>query len=689
MAEGSLGKVLGHIRRAALGVEDGGPSDEWLLGRFVTLRDPAAFEELVLRHGGMVLGVCRRVLGNAHDAEDAFQAAFLVLARKAASLRRPDLVGNFLYGVAHRIARQVKRASACRRVKEARAAKPEAAPPGDRGEWREVLDQELSRLPTVYRTALVLCDLEGLSRQESARRLGWPEGTLSGRLSRARKLLAQRLARRGYSFPVGLLATLVAAGAGAAPPGELVGPVVQAAVQAVGGAAAGGLASASFSALTTKVIQAMLTIKLKVATLVLLGVAVVLLVGGLLFCSVVAQTAPARPTSFAKGGWAPPGIPSRGPVATSAAPEGSGGGLPDGLPLMGRRPAPPRTGLPPLRILNKELAKLDFEVGRVGPSGLGGVDVYVTTDEGASWEKLSAKPLLEWPAEGKGAAPVSGTVTVALPKEAVAYGFRLVVKNRAGFGQAAPRPGDLPQVRVERDTTPPTAELFTPQPAPDRPNGVLLTWKAEDRNLAAKPVSLEWSATEDGAWTLIGEARLPNTGKWTWVVPENAPAKVYLRLTVRDAAGNTAVAKTDKPVLIDLFVPGDVTIKGARFPPSSPRHLVKGQRIPRASAGDARLVLPISRRSAFQQPRPAGVAPSPTTATAPRRATVLFLNLRWVTRGGRVTMTLRTSPPRAAPGGLDHVGNRTVSREPGGRVREGRQRGADRATRRDGSGQVG
>ena len=136
-----------------------------------------------------------------------------------------------------------------------------------------------------------------------------------------------------------------------------------------------------------------------------------------------------------------------------------------------------------------------------------------------------------------------------------ADGFYLVVKSKAGLGKPAPKSGDPPQVRVEVDTRPPTASLYAPQPDSARHDGLVLIWKAEDRNLAANPITLEWAAQRDGRWELIGEPHLPNTGRYTWQVPDNIPPKVYLRLTVRDTAGNSAVAQTPEPILIDLTVP--------------------------------------------------------------------------------------------------------------------------------------
>jgi hypothetical protein len=190
--------------------------------------------------------------------------------------------------------------------------------------------------------------------------------------------------------------------------------------------------------------------------------------------------------------------------------------------------------------------------------------VYVTTDEGATWEKSQADPNVTLPVtpEMRGSQPVRGNVTVNLAKDGVIYGFYLVVKSRAGLGKEPPRPGDPPQVRIELDTMQPEAELYAPQPDPGHPDCLALTWKATDRNLAANPVSLEWSARPEGPWTFIGEAQLANTGRYLWHVQENTPAKVYLRLSVRDSAGNTAVAQTSQPVPIDLTPPSidEVTV---------------------------------------------------------------------------------------------------------------------------------
>jgi RNA polymerase sigma factor (sigma-70 family) len=222
MPTGQLDRVIRQLRGACL-PGGTGPGDGELLERFVAHRDEAAFGLLVRRHGPMVLGVCRRVLRNEADAEDAFQATFVVLLRKAHAVVPRSGVGNWLYGVAHKTALKARAMSSKRRSKERQAG---SAPPRNTTDdtWApllDALDEELSALPEKYRTAIVLCDLEGLSYRGAAARLGCPQGTLSGRLTRGRALLARRLARRGLSIPAGALVTLLARDASAALPPPL------------------------------------------------------------------------------------------------------------------------------------------------------------------------------------------------------------------------------------------------------------------------------------------------------------------------------------------------------------------------------------------------------------------------------------------------------------------------------------
>jgi RNA polymerase sigma factor (sigma-70 family) len=194
---------------ARLGPPEGGEAgDDLLLSKFVSSRDEGAFHEIVRRHGAMVHGVCRRVLRNDADADDAFQAVFLVLVRKADSVRPGNRLGNWLYGVAVNVARKGREVLARRRTHElvGDVAQAEASATG---ELREVIDEELTRLPADYRAAVVACDLEGRTRKEAASQLGWNEGTVASRLARARAILADRLSRRGVVMPaLGLGAAL-------------------------------------------------------------------------------------------------------------------------------------------------------------------------------------------------------------------------------------------------------------------------------------------------------------------------------------------------------------------------------------------------------------------------------------------------------------------------------------------------
>ncbi len=267
MASGPAGKVLRQLRAAALIPAASGPGDGPLLQQFVARRDEAAFAALLRRHGPMVLGVCRRLLRHEQDAEDAFQATFLVLARRAAAVAPPELVGNWLYGVAYQTARKARATRARRQARERQVtAMPEREAPRP-GPWRDLrplLDQELSRLPDNYRAVLVLCDLEGKTRKEAARLLGWPEGSVCGRLARARRLLAGRLARRGVALPAGALAAVLTENAApAAVPAALAEETVRAAGRFAAGTAASGVASTPVAALTEGVLQTMGTTKLK------------------------------------------------------------------------------------------------------------------------------------------------------------------------------------------------------------------------------------------------------------------------------------------------------------------------------------------------------------------------------------------------------------------------------------------
>jgi RNA polymerase sigma factor (sigma-70 family) len=279
MATSQTSGVIQHLRRTVLLREGAGLTDGQLLGCFIEHRDDAAFAALVRRHGPMVWGVCRRLL-NQHDAEDAFQATFLVLVRKAVSVVPRERVANWLYGVAHQTALQARRTAARRRAREKQVTEmpePAVAEPDLWLDLQPLLDQGLSRLPDKYRVVIVLCDLEGKTRKEVAEQFGLPEGTVGSRLARARAMLAKRLARRGLTVPGAALAAVLSEDVASAgvPTSVLSSTLNAASVFAAGRAAATGAISPTVAALTEGVLKAMLVSKLK------LGVAVLAVVGAL------------------------------------------------------------------------------------------------------------------------------------------------------------------------------------------------------------------------------------------------------------------------------------------------------------------------------------------------------------------------------------------------------------------------
>jgi RNA polymerase sigma factor (sigma-70 family) len=245
-------------------------TDAALLHRFAVAGDQEAFAALVRRHGPMVLGVAHRVLGGIEDAEDVFQATFLVAARRAPSLSRPHLLGNWLHGVAYRTALEARR----RRKPLGQLGDvpaPEATPGVEWADLRQVLDEEITRLPSKYRVPFVLHYLRGMTGEEAARLLGCPQGTVLSRLARARDRLRRRLRRRGVMPAVGLLETQVA------PPATVSPGLLTTALRTV---TVAGAARAEVLALANGVCKAMILAHLKKsAGLVLLAAAVVAGVG--------------------------------------------------------------------------------------------------------------------------------------------------------------------------------------------------------------------------------------------------------------------------------------------------------------------------------------------------------------------------------------------------------------------------
>jgi hypothetical protein len=226
-------------------------------------------------------------------------------------------------------------------------------------------------------------------------------------------------------------------------------------------------------------------------------------------------------------------------------------------------PATPK--LPPVQYINQHVMKLRYELKRVGPSGIGGVEVWLTRDDGATWEpyaKVKEREVTAESVQGPQERDFEFSDDKRVPFPDGIYGLTLVVKNRAGVGRT-PRPGDAPEIRVEIDTAKPVVQLFQPMPDPQNPSLLLLKWSAEDKNLMENPVNLEYAETAQGPWLPI-ETNLKNagrfasptvTGDFSWKVPAGAPVQVYLRVRVRDKAGNEGIAVTPTPQFIDLVEP--------------------------------------------------------------------------------------------------------------------------------------
>jgi RNA polymerase sigma factor (sigma-70 family) len=282
-----LKTVVRNVRRLIPGASPESVPDALLLEQFFTHQDAEAFELLVQRHGPMVLGVCRRVLGNHHDAEDAFQATFLILLRKGRDYAPTGKLANFLYTVAQHAALRARTRRERQRSSESRAAldKPaEASPRDDTADLRAVLDEELQRLPEKYRAPVVLCYLQERTQEAAARELGCPVGTVYSRLARARQRLRARLGRRGVALPAGLLGTAAFAGVASA----LTPPLLDSVRRLAGGA------NDSIQTLADGVMRAMWMTKLKLMAAV---VAAAVLLAGVGTLGVLAARDKAQPAA--------------------------------------------------------------------------------------------------------------------------------------------------------------------------------------------------------------------------------------------------------------------------------------------------------------------------------------------------------------------------------------------------------
>jgi RNA polymerase sigma factor (sigma-70 family) len=287
MPNGPISQVILQFRTASMLHNKDGSTDGELLGALIDHQDEAAFAALVRLHGPMVWGVCRRLL-NHHDAEEAFQATFLVLFRKAASVQPRQMVANWLYGVAHQTALFARRTIARRRARERQVVQMPEVEVVERDLWTDLqplIDQELSRLPNRYRSVLVLCDLEGKTRSQAAHQLGLPEGTIGSRLARGRSMLAKRLARHGFAMSGAALATMLSQNlVSAYTPLSVISSIIRAA-NLYAAEQTVGVTLAKVAILTEGVMNSMFLTKLK-TLIVILSIVVF---GGVLFTTTIAS----------------------------------------------------------------------------------------------------------------------------------------------------------------------------------------------------------------------------------------------------------------------------------------------------------------------------------------------------------------------------------------------------------------
>jgi zinc protease len=399
MASGSRGSVIDSVRRLYRAGAVGALGEAQLLDRFLARGDEAAFEAILRRHGPMVLGVCRRILDDPHDVDDAFQATFLVLIKKARSIRDREVLGPWLYGVARRVAVRARVGARRRRAREQNGAEGVDVGADDRrddrmeaDEVRSLLDDELGRLPARYRAPLILCDLGGQTHEQAAAQLRCPVGTVKSRLSRGRERLRDRLVRRGLAPSAGLLASTIAASRAPAMPVELMDRTI-AAARAIGAGRAIGAAaiSAEVAALTKGVIRSMTLSQPKVFAVAALAI-VLTAAGARALLARSPQQAPptdraAKPPSRAG---APPASPSpkpgrddRGEAVASNTSSNEPGvvrfRLDNGLRVI----------LRPIRTAKQTALVVVYSVGGdhdpAGRSGLGHMveHVYVTAAAGA------------------------------------------------------------------------------------------------------------------------------------------------------------------------------------------------------------------------------------------------------------------------------------------------------------------
>jgi RNA polymerase sigma factor (sigma-70 family) len=403
MATAQLGNLLRHIHTLAAPGGAGPRSDRELLDDFAGRRDEAAFAALVARHGPMVLRVCRRVLGHEQDAEDAFQATFLVLARHTGSIRKREALAGWLHGVAYRTAMKARRSAARRRQREAhlRDRTPGAATGLTWDEVQAALDEEIGSLPGPYRAAFVLCVLEGKSGHRAAAELGVKEGTVWSRLARARQILRRRLTRRGIRL-AGVLAALSVGQGGtqAGVPAGLARLTVRFGLLAAAGPAAAGSVPPHVAALAAGVTRAMSTSKLPFITAAFLAAGLLAAGAGLLARQTPAASQAPAESQKSEGRSPKPEPVAARPVAEDRDSLAYGGRVlgPDGRPVGGARlylmsahGYPWRPSPSPALATTGPDGRFAFTVPKAKYGDLDTVVTAAAADFGAGWVKVPTR----------------------------------------------------------------------------------------------------------------------------------------------------------------------------------------------------------------------------------------------------------------------------------------------------------
>ncbi len=706
----SLNTLIHYLRHSIAHGGDAALTDAQLLERWVGQHDPAAFELMLWRHGPMVLNTCRRLLPRREDIEDAFQATFLVLVRKAGSIRRREGLAAWLHRVACRIACRARASISHRASREQLLAENPAAPeietPAER-ELSAILDEEIELLPVHYRRALILCCLEGKSQEEAARLLNRPRGTVSSWLTRGRERLRQRLLRRGIVVSTaGLTAALTPDALSA---GGMI-PLIDSLVRMAGAVAAGsvvptGLVSARSITLAEGVLRMMFMTKVRIVAAI--SLVVVVAMAGVGTWSHATRAAddlitltdnPPKEAHLREP--QPSEVPSieqlrdldldgnfdtlvfeeKDSIAWGEKAHGLQAGIAfrrgdqetyeigqsvtfvvylrnvsvkkidlshiepifdermpvvvdgNGLRLavalgpikLGRvsivqrsleagqritlgypwfriRPLDWRgevvgptcciepgrykigfIGLPvrlsdgrdislgtkqvELNIRKSDSGKEHRSVGnapavekqviaakevhdetrlsfcssrtfhipfKVDPTKSEEIILLVSRDQGKTWRRAAKMP------------STHASFHLRAPEDGI-YWFAIQHVDEQGRVEPASRDRLKPTLRICVDSTPPRVQLF--RPVRVNQNMVHLGWTAKDANLGDRSITLEWSEHKGGPWCLIGADHLPNAGIYRWHLPKGMPLKVYLRISVRDKAGNEARAATDEPI---------------------------------------------------------------------------------------------------------------------------------------------